>query len=659
LLNPQQQAAVKRIDQPLLVLAGAGCGKTRVITEKMAYLVNQNICSPERLYAITFTNKAAKEMKQRAMKMVQNGELLNISTFHSLGLRLMQQEITHTEYHRGFSILDSSECQKVIQSLLPKGIKKEIAVQLQWQISGWKNAALKPEAVQSSVPMAVEIYQQYLGYMQSINAMDFDDLILQPLWLLGQNAAVANKWQNQIGYLMVDEYQDTNTSQYQLVKLLMGQGTHLTCVGDDDQSIYGWRGAQIENLQLLQQDFPSLAVIKLEQNYRSNNTILNAANAVIKNNPHPFDKKIWSDLGEGEQIRINAYNSAEDEAQQIVTDIGFQQRVNLKKFNDFAILYRSNHQAKLIEQELRANHMPYQMSGGRSFFDYSEIKDLMAYIRLLSNPKDNAAFLRVINTPKRGIGMQTVQQISQVAKLNGLTFFTTCVQSSLLGELNSQAQSKIASFVSIIQSHQRQKDSAEKVVDSLVKQIDYINWVNMSANNKMAKINKSKLVRDFLKWIHAIGAKQFLPMDELMNYLSLQNSQEEDSSEDAIKMMTLHAAKGLEFEHVYLVGVEEGILPHANSMAESDNDTDAVEEERRLMYVGITRAMQQLKISYVKKRKKRFQDDSSEDFFGPSRFLDEIPAELTSGYHNTHVTEEEQKINNKKNFAALKAMLGG
>ncbi|MEZ5471190.1 MAG: 3'-5' exonuclease [Marinicella sp.] len=656
MLNPQQQAAVEKTDRPLLVLAGAGCGKTRVITEKMAHLIRTRFCSPDGMFAITFTNKAAKEMKQRAMQMIQGGEGLNISTFHSLGLRLMQQEIAHTQFHRGFSILDASECQKVILSLLPKGFKKELANQLQWQISGWKNAGMKPEQVETTVPMAAEIYQQYLNYMVNINAMDFDDLILRPLWLLNGHQEVRERWQQRIDYLMVDEYQDTNTSQYQLIKTLMGQGNHLTCVGDDDQSIYGWRGAQIENLQLLQRDFPRLAVVKLEQNYRSSSIILQAANEVIKNNPHPFDKKIWSDLGEGEPINITAYQSAEEEAEQVVTDICFQKRVNLKNYSDYAILYRSNHQAKLLEQALRINNIPYQMSGGRSFFDYSEIKDLMAYIRLLANPRDNSAFLRCINTPKRGIGMQTVQQISLMAKHQGKSFFQTCSESQILNELSPSAKQKVTAFVHLIQNHQQMKTTADKVLTSLVSQIDYINWVNISANNKTAKINKTKLVRDFLKWVDAIGSNKSFNMEELMNYLSLQTSQEEENKEDAVKMMTLHAAKGLEFEHVYLVGVEEGILPHANSLADANESNDAVEEERRLMYVGITRAMRRLKVSYVKKRKKRFQDDNSDTFSGPSRFLDEIPAELTHGYHQKNLTVEQQKANNKKNFAALKAL---
>ncbi|MCX7552411.1 UvrD-helicase domain-containing protein [Marinicella sp. S1101] len=657
MLNPPQKAAVESVNYPLLVLAGAGCGKTRVITEKMAHLVRVDYCLPEQIFAITFTNKAAKEMHARAVKLVSGGDALNISTFHALGLRILQQEAEHTPYHRGFSILDTSECQKVLQGLLPKGIKKDVANQLQWQISGWKNAALKPNEVVSKVPVAVEIYQHYLDYMVSINAMDFDDLILQPLWLLSQSSAVLSRWQSKIKYMLVDEYQDTNASQYQLLKMLMGSGQHLTCVGDDDQSIYGWRGAQAENLQLLQQDFTGLKVVKLEQNYRSTSTILSAANAVIKNNPHPIEKKIWSDLGEGDPIQILAYPNAETEAEQVIADIRFNQRANQKNFNDFAILYRSNHQAKLLEQALRMNDVPYHMSGGRSFFDYSEIKDVMAYIRLLANPRDNAAFLRVINTPKRGIGMQTVQHISAAAKGIGQSFLAASKNAQVLQGLPAAAQDRVKAFTSLIHQHQKMQHSAEKVISSLLQQIDYISYVSQSANNKLAKMNKTKLVQDFIKWIDALGRDQHLAIDELLNYLSLQTSQEDDNQEDAVRMMTLHAAKGLEFEHVYLVGVEEGILPHANSLEESETEDDAVEEERRLMYVGMTRAMQQLKISFVKKRKKRFADDNTASYSGASRFLDEIPHELSNGHPKVKKTAAEQQASNKSNFAAIKAML--
>nr|WP_255589937.1 3'-5' exonuclease [Marinicella sp. NBU2979] len=408
----------------------------------------------------------------------------------------------------------------------------------------------------------------------------------------------------------------------------------------------------------MQRDFPALKVIKLEQNYRSSSTILDAANAVIQHNPHPFEKKIWSDLGTGEPIQILSYPNAETEAQQVVADINFNRQVNHKNFADFAILYRSNHQAKLIEQELRISNLPYHLSGGRSFFDYSEIKDLMAYIRLLVNPKDNAAFLRVINTPKRGIGMQTVQQLSQIAKQSGQGLFATASQPALLTALNDTAQRRMGEFVQLMKQHQGMKQSADRVLASLVKQIDYRNHVSLSANNKLAKVNKTKLVLDFMKWVDALCQNQALPMDELLNYLSLQTSQDEDASEDAIRMMTLHAAKGLEFEQVYLIGVEEGILPHANALADAEEENAAVEEERRLMYVGMTRAMQLLKISYVKKRKKRFPEEATPAASGPSRFLDEIPPDLTSGHPKAQRSEAEEKAHNKKNFAALKALLG-
>lgn len=658
MLNSQQQNAVTYTTTPLLVLAGAGCGKTRVITEKMAYLVNTGACPVERIFAITFTNKAAKEMSERAASLVKGGERIRISTFHALGLKILQQEINHTPYHAGFSILDSTETQKIIKDLLPSGIKKEVVNQLQWQISGWKNAGLSPSQTESSVPMAIELYQHYIDHMQHINAMDFDDLILQSLWLLQQNEGVRKRWQSHIGYLMVDEYQDTNASQYQMLRALMGSGVHLTCVGDDDQSIYGWRGAQPENLQLLQQDFPSLKVQKLEQNYRSSSTILEAANAVVQNNPHPFEKKIWSDLGTGDAIQILAYDSPEAEAETIITDIMFHNRVSQLPYSDFAILYRSNHQAKLFEQQLRGHNLPYQMSGGRSFFDYAEIKDMMAYLRLLVNPRDNAAFLRVINTPKRGIGLQSVKHITGAAAKQKMTFLQAAQSPHIAAGLTPSVQKKLSNFCHLIKQHQKMKGSPIDIADSLFKQLDFVNWVNINANNKVAKISKVKLVKDCLKWIKALSKNKASNLDELMNYLSLQTSNDEEEGESGISMMTLHAAKGLEFSQVYMVGVEEGILPHRNSIADDEDNggEQGVEEERRLMYVGMTRAMNNLRISYIKKRKSRF----GEDELGPkgaSRFLDEIPHELAAGHPGVKKSEADQKEQSQQNFDAIMAML--
>ncbi|MCF6299646.1 MAG: UvrD-helicase domain-containing protein [Proteobacteria bacterium] len=660
MLNPQQLLAVKHLHSPLLVLAGAGCGKTRVITEKMCYLLQSGFCQAESIYAITFTNKAARQMQQRAIKMMAVGSEINISTFHSLGLKIIQQEIKHSKYHAGFSILDTSESFKILQELMPKGIKKELVSQLQWQISGWKSAGLTPEQSDSITPMAIEVYQQYCDHLIQINAVDFDDLILQPLLLLRNNGEIRQRWQNKMAYLLIDEYQDTNASQYQLIKQLIGNNPGISCVGDDDQSIYGWRGAQPENLQLLQKDFVTLEVIKLEQNYRSSSTILGAANALIQKNPHPIVKKIWSDLGTGSAITVQAYDQPELEAQRVANDIHLAKIANNMNFANFAILYRSNHQAKTFEQVFRLSNLPYQISGGRSFFDFAEIKDMMAYVRLLANPRDNSAFLRIINVPKRGVGVQTVRHISALAKPAKLSFFQACQQPAILGQLNTKSREHIKVFVQTILHHQRLKLGAGQIIASLFSQIDYQSWVNISSNNKMAKINKGKLVKDFLKWIKALDKKNNMSLEDMLAYLSLQNNPEDNAdSEDSIKLMTLHAAKGLEFSQVYLVGVEEGILPHRNSIESIDTDLQndiGLQEERRLMYVGMTRAMHQLKISYVTKRKSHFagQDSLSN---GPSRFIDEIPAEFIAGTKQNTSNQKLQKKTTKQHLAALKAML--
>lgn len=652
MLNPQQQQAVHCIDRPLLVLAGAGCGKTKVITEKIAHLVATGHCQAEQIYAITFTNKAAREMSQRATALFAQGEQVNISTFHALGLNILQQEIQDSPYRRGFSILDSGEVHKIIKQLLPQGIKKELANNLQWQISSWKNAAITPPDAQSSVPMAIDLYHRYSEHLQQLNALDFDDLIMQPLQLLQQNPSIKQRWQQAIGYLLVDEYQDTNAAQYQLLKLLMGQASHLTCVGDDDQSIYGWRGAQPENLQLLQQDFPRLKVQKLEQNYRSSSTILNAANAVIDHNPHPFQKKIWSNLGTGKAIQVTAYPSPEQEAEQIATQIHHQHRYKNQAFSQFAILYRSNRQAKILEQVLRTKNLPYQLSGGKSFFDYSEIKDMLAYLRLLANPQDNSAFLRIINTPRRGLGIQTVKQITHQASQTHRSFFATAQTEQLRSALNADTQTKLDRFCQLINSHQKTKNNAGKTVNSLFQQLDYVNYVNLTADNRSAKINKVKLVTDFLKWIAAICDKQQPDLETLINYLSLQTDREtDDQQQDNIQLMTLHAAKGLEFSQVFLIGVEEGILPHHNSISHHQQENQqGIEEERRLMYVGMTRAMHRLHISYAQKRPKQ-----QSNLGGASRFIKEIPAQLSSDH--SQQLEQQRKTKLAKQFAAMQDLI--
>ncbi len=657
MLNPQQHSAVTYCDGPLLVLAGAGCGKTRVITEKIAHLIRSKKTTHHSIFAITFTNKAAKEMAQRAGKMINlpDGERLNISTFHALGMRIIREEIKHTPYRFGFSIFDSSETHNIIKDLLPKGTKREQINQVQWQISSWKNEGLKADEFDSSFALAQSIYQHYQKRMIDFNALDFDDLILQTLLLLENNDQVLERWQDKMKFVLVDEYQDTNASQYKMLKLLVSKYRNLICVGDDDQSIYGWRGAQAENLSILKQDFPDLKVVKLEQNYRSTQTILSAAFDVIRNNPHEFKKKLWSDLNRGDLIKVSTFNTPEQEAIQLSADINYHQTLSSCPFKNFAVLYRSNHQAKLIEQVFRTGNIPYVMSGGRSFFDYVEIKDLMAYIRLLCNPKDNSAFLRIVNVPRRGVGSSSLAKLAQSAESKRISYFKAANNTELLSLLPTRAAQKLKEFqrnISKLQAKVLAGINADKIVDELINDIDYIHWIEQTSKDKVSKHNRTKLVKDFQNWLKAFTKDKDMNLIDAAAQITLQTNKEDSNNDDAIQIMTIHASKGLEFNHVFLIGVEEGILPHRNSIEE-----ETVEEERRLMYVAMTRAMQNLNISYIRKRKSRYGDDESFDA-GPSRFLDELPKRYISGYGVVKKeNEEEKKAKKLSHLAAMKAML--
>jgi len=630
LLNQAQQAAVTYNEGPLLVLAGAGCGKTRVITEKIAYLIGHKRVRPEHITAITFTNKAAREMAQRAGKLVRlsGEERLNISTFHSLGLRIIREELQSLPYRHGFSIFDATETRQVLQDLMPAGISKEQLNQLQWQISGWKNAALEPNQVTANNPLHAEIYRQYQQQLLDYNALDFDDLILQPLKLFGHNSDALLRWQARMHYILVDEYQDTNASQYQLLKYLAGMHRMLICVGDDDQSIYGWRGAQPENLSLLKADFPELKLIKLEQNYRSTGTILKAANAVIRNNPHAFEKKLWSTLGDGEPIRVRRYDTPEQEAEKTAGEMLREVTLGKSKWADFAVLYRGNHQARIMEQVLRARNIPYHISGGRSFFDFSEIRDLMAYVRLLCNPSDNTAFLRVVNVPRRGIGASTLSRLAQLAEKNHMSLLKACQRPDITDLLPPRPAASLQHFADTIRRYRLRMatDTGHAILEDLIQETDYRSWLLQSARDKAGKQRKAQLVSDFLDWMHSLSDACQGQLTEMATQIALLTTREEDNDKaDAVRLMTLHAAKGLEFRRVYLIGVEEGILPHKNSLEEGN-----LAEERRLMYVGMTRAERELVISWVRKRKNRFA--SSEVIkTGPSRFLKELPKELCRG----------------------------
>ncbi len=631
MLNPAQQAAVIYNDGPLLVLAGAGCGKTRVITEKIAYLIRDRNVEPRHITAITFTNKAAREMAQRAGMLVRlaNGQPLNISTFHALGLRILREEIQRVPYRHGFSILDAAEARQVLQDLMPVGINKEQINQLQWCISAWKNAGLEPHQVTAGSPLQQDMYRQYQQQLLDYNALDFDDLILQPLKLFEQDSDALLRWQARMHYLLVDEYQDTNASQYRLLKYLADMHRRLMCVGDDDQSIYGWRGAQPENLSLLKKDFPDLKVIKLEQNYRSTSTILNAANAVIRNNPHVFQKRLWSALGEGQRIRIRRFETPEQEAEKTAREIAQLVAAGARTWSDFAVLYRGNHQARVVEQALRAHQVPYHISGGRSFFDFSETRDLMAYVRLLCNPSDNSAFLRVVNVPRRGIGAATLSQLAQLAENRHMSLLKACRKPEIVNMLPSRAAAGLRRFADmIVRFRSRMRNTCgHQLLSDLVDETDYRSWVLQGARDKAGKRRKLQLVDDFLEWARVLGDANQGQLAEIAMQMAILNNQEpSDDKKDVVRLMTLHAAKGLEFSRVYLIGVEEGILPHRNSL-EDDNVT----EERRLMYVGMTRAKQELVISWVKKRHNRLSGHALTGSGGPSRFLRELPEALCIG----------------------------
>ena len=428
-LNSQQKAALKYIDGPLLVLAGAGSGKTSVITQKIAYLVEQCDIPARNIAAVTFTNKAAREMKARVSKLMSKDKSrgLTVSTFHNLGLNIIRTEIKTLGFKPGFSILDQEDCRKLLKELMVRHseLDDKLLDQVQSTISNWKNSLLEPGQATGAADSTGEqgiamLYERYQRALKAYNAVDFDDLIMTPVMLFKQHPDILNKWQRRIRYLLVDEYQDTNLAQYELVRSLVNEKQALTVVGDDDQSIYAWRGARPENLMQLQTDFPGLEIIKLEQNYRSTGRILRAANTLIDNNPHLISKQLWSELGPGDPLRLISAENEEDECERVVNEIIDMRLKRRCKYSDFAILYRGNYQAKLVEIKLQSQNIPYEITGGQSFYAKTEIKDVMAYLRLIINQDDDNALLRIINTPRRQVGPTTLEKLGNYANQRGL-----------------------------------------------------------------------------------------------------------------------------------------------------------------------------------------------------------------------------------------------
>jgi ATP-dependent DNA helicase Rep len=663
-LNHQQQTAVKTIDQPLLVLAGAGSGKTRVITEKIAYLVKQGL--PARhIAAVTFTNKAAREMKSRISKLLDVKQMrgLRVSTFHSLGLDILRKEHKVLAYKAAITLFDEQDKQTLLKNLINHGVKNcdiDNFERYSQQIGHWKNAFITPEQALSTAnpeqQPAASLYHEYTRSLKAYNAVDLDDLILLPVLLFQQHPTVLEKWQNKIRYLLVDEYQDTNITQYQLVKLLAGALGRFTVVGDDDQSIYAWRGAQPENLAQLQKDFARLQVIKLEQNYRSTGRILKVANHLIANNPHAFEKRLWSELGYGDPLRVLSHKNDQVEAQQIISEIVHHKFKTGSRYQDYAILYRGNHQSRLFEQGLRENNIPYLISGSSSFFANAEIKDILAYLRLFVNQDDDAAYLRIINTPRREIGPITLEKLGTYANERHISLFAASTEVALSQKLTDKSVHRLQLFHDWVIRTSDCIDRGDNfsIIEDVIKHIDYEQYLKEDSKSKESAERKIKNVYELIEWLKRIADKETdgqKPLAEIVAKIMLMDimdrNQEAEIS-DQISLMTLHAAKGLEFPHVFLIGIEENILPHQNSI-----DNANIEEERRLTYVGITRAQRTCTFSYCTHRKRYGEISECE----PSRFLNELPVEDLEWINKKQLTPEVIKERGKANLTNLKTML--
>ncbi|MDY6982058.1 MAG: 3'-5' exonuclease, partial [Pseudomonadota bacterium] len=618
--------------------------------------------------ALTFTNKAAREMRERVNLLLKgkNARGLIVSTFHHLGLTIIRREHAQLGLKSTFTIFDQLDCLSLLKELLLRDDIEDDKVQmLAGMISNWKNQFLTPEqaATIAATPdevLAATLYESYQRNLKAYNAVDFDDLIMLPAQLFQSNEEVLKKWQRQIRYLLVDEYQDTNNMQYHLVKLLIGDRTCLTVVGDDDQSIYSWRGARPENMNQLQVDYPTLKVIKLEQNYRSTNTILTAANALIANNAHVFEKTLWSEYGKGDPIRVLMLQNEEAEVERIATDILLNTVHRKLSFKDFAVLYRGNHQARLLEVQLQAHQVPYVLTGGTSFFARTEIKDLMAYLRLLINPDDDNAFLRSINTPRRKIGPAILEALGTYANRAGVSMLTACGHMGLSEHLTDAQVAKLREFSDWLEHKREMMERGEngvQLIRELIDDIGYDDWLRQQCSTPTAAdraiANVMTLVSSIEKSI--AKAKENGDDDEdleaAINKLILRDmleQQEQEEETNKVQLMTLHAAKGLEFPFVFVMGMEEELLPHRNSIESGD-----IEEERRLAYVGITRAQRQLTFTLARHRKQYGEVLETT----PSRFLDELPPELLEWEGRpSDMTPEKAEEKGKEALARLKSL---
>lgn len=666
-LNPSQQQAVEFVEGPCLVLAGAGSGKTRVITNKIAHLIRQCGYQPKHIAAVTFTNKAAREMKKRVVQTLGKKEArgLIISTFHTLGLEIIKREYKALGGKANFSLFDDQDQMAVLKELTFDLLEadKDLLQQLVSSISNWKNDLLSLNQVIGQAKSEkehhfAECYRRYELHLKSCNVLDFDDLISKPTLLLYHNEEVLERWQQKIRYLLVDEYQDTNTSQYQLVKLLVGQRARFTVVGDDDQSIYSWRGARPQNLGLLSQDFPKLNVIKLEQNYRSSERILKVANILIANNPHVFEKKLFSKLGYGAPLKVLTANNEDHEAERVIGKLIAHHFINKTQYKDYAILYRGNHQSRIFEKMLMENRIPYRISGGTSFFSRPEIKDLLAYLRVITNPEDDSAFLRIVNTPRREIGPKTIQKLGEWANQRGKSLYQASFDLGLEQMLTGKGLTTLQNFSNWMDKIALQSEREPLLaVRDLLREIAYESWLYETSTSTKTAEMRIKNVNQLFTWmsemIEGNDLNDPMSLSQVVTRFTLRDimeRSEEDEESDQVQLMTLHASKGLEFPYVFLVGMEEGLLPHQSSI-----DEDNIDEERRLAYVGVTRAQRELFFTHCRERRQYGELIRPE----LSRFLLELPQDDLEWEQQRKVIDAEERMQKGQSaLADIKARLG-
>ena len=665
-LNPPQLSAVRHIDGPLLVLAGAGSGKTRVITAKILHLLRSGGLEPEQIFAVTFTNRAAREMAERVVEAAgKPGAQVSISTFHRLGLRILREHPAAVGLRSGFSIMDSSDQESLLRELLrihfggqaDAAALRDMARSANNAISSWKNDLFSPEQAAEAARSSVErtqaaIYGDYVARLEASNAVDFDDLILKPVQILRDRAEWRATWQMRVRHLLVDEYQDTNGCQYELIRMLAGDRGAFTVVGDDDQSIYAWRGARPDNLVTLADDYPALQVVKLEQNYRSRSNILRSANALIGHNPHLFEKRLWSERGPGDLIRIVTVQDDEAEADRIASEIMQQQLRRRAEWGEFAVIYRSNHQVKQLELRMQALKIPYRVSGGGSFFDRSEIRDALAYFRLLVNPDDDGALLRVINVPRRQIGTATLAALQRISARRRCALLRAMDDATLVAEAGGSAGRRLTAFAESLAGFRarllRPGANAADVLRELLEDVNYEGWLERQADDREKARGRWANIELLLRAMARRSAEGDAP-DEVLRSLMLDDMDDSDDEPGPhqVQLLTLHASKGLEFPHVWLMGMEEGILPNRNCTTD-----EQICEERRLVYVGITRAMETLTLTLTRKRRFRGETITSE----PSRFLDELPKELVVREGGEDEPEERKAARAQASLDTLKAM---